>query len=120
MAAGLIAQSKAPVYSHDSIVNGVTNTDFLAPNVITSIYGTDLSWSDHALTPQDVKNGYLPVRPGGEVQVQVAGIPAGIYYVHHDPKTYDQINFLIPGSLRPGEVECVVHVGGESFKWHAQ
>jgi uncharacterized protein (TIGR03437 family) len=103
LAAGLFAQSTAPFYSHDSIVNSVTNTDFLAPNVIATIYGTNLAWSEHALTAQDVAGGNLPLRPGGEAEVQVAGSAVGIYYV--SPK---QINFLIPGDLRPGTVDVRV------------
>ena len=103
LAVGLLAQSTAPFYSHDSIVNSVTNSDFLAPNCIASIYGANLAWAEHTLTQQDVAKGYLPTRPGGEIEVQVAGSPVGIYY--GSPK---QINFLIPGSLRPGTVDLRV------------
>ncbi len=108
LAAGLCAQSTAPFYSHDSIVNAATNTDFFAPNVIATMYGTFLAWSDHSLTPQDVAKGYLPTRPGGEVEVLLANSPVGIYYVHHEADKYDQINFLIPASLRPGDVDVRV------------
>ncbi|HZT31185.1 MAG TPA: hypothetical protein VFA33_14950 [Bryobacteraceae bacterium] len=99
LAGGLCAQSKAPFYSVDSTVNAVTNTGYLAPNVIATVYGTDLAWSTQGLSQQ---KDYLPLQIDG-VAVQIAGSPVGLYYV--SPK---QINFLIPASLRAGTVEMRV------------
>jgi uncharacterized protein (TIGR03437 family) len=104
LALGLYAQSNNnPFYSKESIVNSITNTDYLAPNVIASIYGKNLSWEKAAVTDEDRQKGYLPLRPAGTVEVQVAGSPVGLYYV-----SPEQINFLIPASLRAGTVELRV------------
>lgn len=103
LAFGLGAQTNNPFYSKDSVVNAVTNTDYLAPNVIATIYGKNLAWSEAGVTDQDRKKGFLPLHPDATVEVQVAGSPVGLYYV-----SPQQINFLIPASLRSGTVELRV------------
>jgi uncharacterized protein (TIGR03437 family) len=94
-------KSTAPSYSTDRIVNSATNmADALAPNAIASIYGTNLSYGVGGAAYSG--NGYLPEFLAG-VRVYVAGFPAGLYYV-----SPQQINFLIPSYLRPGDVDLFV------------
>src|SRR5712692_7538275 len=103
LGAGSSGSSTAPSYSTASIVNSATYTaDALAPNAIASIYGTHLSYNTAALTSRDIPNGMLPDGLAG-VRVFVAGIAASLYYV-----SPDQINFLIPSLLRPGDMDLFV------------
>jgi uncharacterized protein (TIGR03437 family) len=81
----------APTYSAASIVNAATQTvEALAPNTIATIYGTNLSWTTHALTAADLNGGTLPNSLEG-VTVYVNGISSSLYFV-----SPGQINFLIP------------------------
>jgi uncharacterized protein (TIGR03437 family) len=93
-------RSTAPSYSSASIVNSATNTaDALAPNAIATIYGTNLSYDTGAVSDGNIVNRMMPVMLAG-VRVFVAGIAAPLYYV--SPK---QINFVIPSSIYPGEMD---------------
>lgn len=100
----LFAQSStAPSYSAASIVNSATNTaNALAPNTIATIYGVNLSWGTSGLSSSDLRAGYLP-QELASVRVIVAGQIAFLYYV-----SPQQINFLIPDNLRPGNMELVI------------
>jgi uncharacterized protein (TIGR03437 family) len=83
--------SSAPNYSAASIVNAATQTvETLAPNTIGTIYGTNLSWTTHAITTGDLNDGTLPTSLEG-VSVYVNGILSSLYFV-----SPGQINFLIP------------------------
>jgi uncharacterized protein (TIGR03437 family) len=91
--------SVAPSYSATSIVNSATYiADALAPGTIGTIFGNDLSYNT-AVGLENVQNSVMPVTLGG-VRVFVAGVAAPLYYV-----SPTQINFLIPGNLRPGEID---------------
>jgi uncharacterized protein (TIGR03437 family) len=97
----LLAQSStAPSYAAASIVNSATNTaGALAPNTIATIYGVNLSFGTAGVSSVA---GYLP-QELANVRVIVAGQIAYLYYV-----SAQQINFLIPDNLLPGDVELVV------------
>jgi uncharacterized protein (TIGR03437 family) len=85
------AMAQDPDYSAASIVNAATQTvETLAPNTIATIYGTNLSWTTHAITDADLNGGTLPNSLEG-VSVDVNGISSGLYFV-----SPGQINFLIP------------------------
>jgi uncharacterized protein (TIGR03437 family) len=92
------AADDAPTYSAASIVNAADNqTTTLAPNVITTIYGTGLSYVTLALRSSDMRGDELPnVLSGSGVWVLVGGLTANIYYV-----SPTQINFLVPASFQP-------------------
>ena len=89
-----------PFYSGSSIVNSATNgTGWFAPNAYVTIYGTNLSASTRAIRGEDIVGGTLPTTLGG-VRVFVSGTAASLFYV-----SPEQVNFLIPSSFRPGEVD---------------
>jgi uncharacterized protein (TIGR03437 family) len=100
----LLAQSStAPSYSVASIVNSATNTAAaLAPNTIATIYGVNLAYGTSGLSSSGSPIGYLP-QELADVRVIVGGQIAFLYYV-----SPQQINFLIPDNLRPGDMELVV------------
>jgi uncharacterized protein (TIGR03437 family) len=83
--------STDPVYSAAGIVNAASQTAGpLAPNTIATIYGTNLSWTTHAVAAGDLNGGTLPVSLDG-VGVYVNGILSSLFYI-----SPGQINFLIP------------------------
>jgi uncharacterized protein (TIGR03437 family) len=83
--------STDPSYSAAGIVNAATQTaGILAPNTIATIYGTNLSWTTHAIAEGDLNGGTLPVSLDG-VSVYVNGILSSLYFI-----SPGQINFLIP------------------------
>lgn len=88
-----------PVYSDASIVNAATNIPGpLAPLGLVSIYGQDLSVVTRAITPDDVRNELLPTSLiGTGVSVSIDFVTVPILFV-----SPNQINFLIPGNVRPG------------------
>jgi len=89
----------APSYSTASVVNSaIYIADALAPGAIGTIFGKDLSYNI-AIGLENVQNS---VSLGG-VRVFVAGVAAPLYYV-----SPTQINFLIPGNLRPGDIDLFV------------
>jgi uncharacterized protein (TIGR03437 family) len=95
---GALAQvslpSTNPDYSAAGIVNAASQTaGTLAPNTIATIYGTNLSWTTHAITSSDLIGGTLPVSLDG-VSVDVNGILSSLFYI-----SPGQINFLIPYDL---------------------
>lgn len=92
--ADLSASSTAPSYSGATIVNAATQTaEALAPNTIATIYGTNLSWTTHAVTSRDLNGGVLPTSLEG-VSVYVNGLLSNLFFV-----SPGQINFLIPYEL---------------------
>ena len=92
-------KSTAPSYSAASIVNSATNVPGpLAPNMIATIYGKDLSYVTRAIGPDDVRGNVLPTALiGTGVRVFVAGLAAVIYYA-----SPSQINFVVPSNLKAG------------------
>src|SRR6185437_7938264 len=99
----LSGADNAPNYSAATIVNAATQTTGpLAPNTIATIYGTNLSWDEYAITPGDLNSGSLPQEEHG-VTVFVGDLPTHLFYV-----SPTQINFLVPYELRPGPVKIYV------------
>jgi uncharacterized protein (TIGR03437 family) len=107
LSAGAIlrASDGKPTYSAASIVNSAAGAPgLLAPNTLATIYGTDLSWAEHALGDSDIQAGELPIMfAGAGVQVLVGNVPAHLLYASDK-----QINFLVPSILAPGPVDLVV------------
>ncbi len=90
-AAQAAAPANNPSYTSASIVNAATGEGgTLAPNMIASIYGTNLSWNTHAVAVGDLNGGTLPMSLEG-VTVYVNGLRSNLFYV-----SPSQINFLIP------------------------
>lgn len=91
----------APSYSAASIVNGADNqSGQFAPNMIVTIYGTNLSYSTAAITQNLAQGGDLPTVLGSsETQVYVDNYPADLFYV-----SPTQINFLVPPNLSGPDV----------------
>ena len=85
------ASATAPTYTAAGIVNAATGLPgSFSPNVIASIYGTNLAWTTHALTGADLVNGALPTSLAG-VTVYVNNRVSGLFFV-----SPGQINFLVP------------------------
>ena len=99
--------STAPAYTQVSIVNSATSTaGALAPNTIATIYGNNLS-DGSTTSATGLLPGAMLMQEMGGTQVFVAGQPAGLYYV-----SPQQINFLVPADLRPGEMDLFVACDG--------
>ncbi len=97
------AQVQAPSYTAAGIVSAASfSPDALAPNGITSIFGTNLSFVTGSITGRDLVDGGIPTTLAG-VTVYVSGIAAGLYYV-----SPTQINFLVPNAFKPVDVNIVV------------
>jgi len=89
--ADLTTASSAPVYTAAGIVQAATQTvEALAPNTIATIYGTNLSFTTHALAASDLVKGTVPTTLGG-VTVYVNSIQSSLFYV-----SPGQVNFLVP------------------------
>jgi len=87
----------APCYSAASIVNAASFLEnWLAPNTLVAIFGSNLSYVTRAVSQEDVLGGRLPVQLGG-VTVQFGPRLAPLYYV-----SPNQINVLVPANLLPG------------------
>jgi len=95
----LAADSGAPVYSANSVVNPVAAVaGMYSANSFITIYGERLSYVTRAMSPDDLRAGMLPtVLIGTGVQVLINHIPANIYYV-----SPTQVNVLAPISLATG------------------
>lgn len=88
--AQIAGDTGAPSYSVAGIVQAAGQTGTLAPNAVVTIYGSNLSFSTHALTAADVSKGELPLSLDG-VTVYVNGLAANLFYV-----SPGQVNFLVP------------------------
>lgn len=91
----------APDYSAASIVSAADNqSGQFAPNMIVTIYGTNLAYSTASITQSFAQGGSLPTVLGAsETQVYVDNYPANLYYV-----SPTQINFLVPPNLLGPEI----------------
>jgi uncharacterized protein (TIGR03437 family) len=95
--------SNSPNYSAASIVQAADQTTgTLAPNAIATLYGTNLSFTTHALVSSDLQNGDLPLSLAG-VTVFVNGITANLFYV-----SPGQINLLIPYEINVSSATVIV------------
>ncbi len=93
----------APFFTAQSIVQAATQTvETLAPNTLATIYGTNLSWTTHAVTAGDLQQGALPNSLEGVV-VYVNGLLGKMLYV-----SPGQINFLIPYEITASSASVVV------------
>jgi uncharacterized protein (TIGR03437 family) len=94
-----------PHYVASSIVNAAAPVSgALAPGALATIYGTNLSRAERALTDSDIRNGWLPtVLPNTYVRVVVGGLTAPLLYV-----SPGQLNFQIPSDLGAGETDVTV------------
>ena len=96
-----------PYYTVQSVVNGATQTqEALAPNVIATIYGTNLAQSTHAVGPADIAGGKLPINLDG-VGVWMNGTACSLFMISPTP-----INFLVPYDLTAGTVPLLVFRNG--------
>jgi uncharacterized protein (TIGR03437 family) len=92
--ADLSTAATAPFYSAAGIVQAASQTGgAFAPNSIATLYGTNLSWTTHALAAGDMSGAVLPRSLDG-VSVYVDGLLSGLFFV-----SPGQINFLIPGEI---------------------
>lgn len=102
MAGALLApsgQGAGPVYSLASVVNSATGVSGeFAPNSLVTIYGTNLSFNTGSAGSVQSLPHVL-----AEVQVNISGLPASLFYV-----SPQQINILIPSILTPGPVKLQV------------
>ncbi|HWQ55830.1 MAG TPA: hypothetical protein VN442_19235 [Bryobacteraceae bacterium] len=103
----------APSYTASSIVNSTTNQPGpFAPNTIVTIYGSRLANGEQAATEETIQEYRLPLRLA---RVQVLdrrgglGVPLPLHYVGPE-----QINFLLPDSLDPGDVYVSVSREGRA------
>lgn len=97
------ANPNAPYFTAASIVQAATQTaETLAPNTLATIYGTNLSWTTHAVTAADLEQGTLPTSLDG-VTVYVHNITCKLLYV-----SPGQINFLIPYELTAATAQVLV------------
>lgn len=93
------ASSNAPFYTAASVVDAATNLPgAVAPNGLVSLYGARLAFSTRALQPNDLIAGALPTTLAGTgVRVVISAIAVPILFV-----SPQQVNFLVPPTLRPG------------------
>jgi uncharacterized protein (TIGR03437 family) len=99
----------APFYTAQSIVNGATQTvEALAPNVIATLYGTNLAFDTRAVAATDIVGGMMPTVLDG-VGVWVNSIPCSLFLV-----SPTQINFLVPYEFIAGTVSLIVARDGQA------
>jgi uncharacterized protein (TIGR03437 family) len=93
------AAQTRPDYTAESIVNA---SDYasgpFAPGSILALFGTGLSFSTRAVTPDDIVDRTLPTQLAN-TQVYVDNSPAPLFYVSDT-----QINFLVPSNQVAGAV----------------
>ncbi len=95
--------SSSPTYTSQSIVHAATQTaEALAPNAIATIYGTNLAFDTISATASSLQGSTLPIQLGG-VSVTVNGYLCSLFFI-----SPNQINFLIPYQLTPGNTTLVV------------
>ena len=88
----------APCYTAAGLVNSASGeAGFLAPYTFATLYGTNLSYNTRGRTNEDALPGI------GGVNILVGGVAAMIFYA-----SPGQVNFLVPVSIRAGEVTLQV------------
>jgi uncharacterized protein (TIGR03437 family) len=93
----------APCYSTAGLVNSASGeAGFLAPYTFATLYGTNLSYSERGRTTEDALPGI------GGVNVLIGGLAAMIFYA-----SPTQVNFLVPVSIRAGEVTLQITRDGD-------
>lgn len=98
-----LAADSSPSYTLEGLVNAATQTaSALAPNTIATLYGSNMAFTTHAVTPGELRGGVLPNVLDG-VTVYVGGFAANLFYI-----SPTQINFLIPYELTAGTVNVAV------------
>lgn len=103
------SKGTAPSFSADSIVNSANNSPMsLAPNVLATVFGTNLAYSAQTVSLEDIGAATLPTLLAG-VRVTVAGYFAPLLYV-----SPTQVNFLIPANLLPGQTNITLVRDGTS------
>lgn len=101
----------APSYSASGIVVSTTyQPGPFAPNTIVTVFGSDLAYSVEAASSLNIVSNLLPTRLA-RVQVLAMrgqlGTPLPLHYA-----SPGQINFVLPGSAVPGDLDiCVVREG---------
>jgi uncharacterized protein (TIGR03437 family) len=101
--ADTVVNNNAPFFTAASIVQAATQTvQTLAPNTLATIYGSNLSYTTHAVTPNDLDQGTLPNSLDG-VTVYVHNIVCKLLYV-----SPSQINFLIPYEITSPTAQVLV------------
>jgi uncharacterized protein (TIGR03437 family) len=92
----------APAIAAGGIANAAGGAAGVAPNAWTSIYGSNLASTTHAMTSAEVINGKLPTQLGG-VGVKINGKDAYVYFV-----SPAQVNVLAPADSGAGPVSVTV------------
>jgi uncharacterized protein (TIGR03437 family) len=93
----------APAFPPDSVVNSASGSSAsLTPNVLATLFGTNLAFSTAKVALQDFGAAGLPTRLAG-VSVVVGGSIASLLMV-----SPTQVNFLMPANLLPGPTSIVV------------
>jgi uncharacterized protein (TIGR03437 family) len=90
----LSTASTAPFYTVAGIVQAASQTGgAFAPNSIATLYGTNLSWTTHAVSGGELSGAMLPNSLDG-VTVYVDGLMSGLFFI-----SPGQINFLLPAEI---------------------
>jgi uncharacterized protein (TIGR03437 family) len=105
----LNSASAAPVYTAAGIVQAASQTaGTLAPNSIATVYGSNLSWTTHAVVTADLNGKYLPNTLDG-VTVYVNGYACALFFV-----SPGQVNFIIPYQIVDTKISVVLVRNGLS------
>lgn len=105
--ADTVVNTNAPFFTAASIVHAASQiVETLAPNTLATIYGSNLSWTTHAVTANDLEQDTLPSKLDG-VTVNVNGIICKLLYV-----SPGQINFLIPYEITTPTAQVLVEREG--------
>jgi uncharacterized protein (TIGR03437 family) len=99
------AWGQAPAYTAADFLNA---SDYapgpFAPNSVLAVFGTNLSWTTHALSSDDIVANTVPgMLIGAGVEVFVDNVPAPLLYV-----SPTQINFIVPSNEISGDVKVRV------------
>lgn len=108
VAAQTTGSRAAPEYSEDTVFNAASFEAKFASGALVGISGKNLAWAERWRADRDVQAGTLPTTlPDTWVTVSVAGLPAAIEYA-----SPEQVLFLIPPGLKPGQVALRLTVAG--------
>ena len=101
-----------PSYTAGSLANPANNRPGpFAPNQLVSLRGSDLAYSSDTASPDNIKGNLLPVKLKPGVQIMLLrgkmGTPMPLQMV-----SPTRINFLLPESTVPGDVDIAVFRDG--------